>query len=261
MPITLSTPLQSAEIKEVLDDNDHCVTTVDLIVQHFDLFLENTVLAAQLRSTDERGADPYRLAGHVNTDFGSHSGEESKLERSLHAQWPAAGVNHFWPTICVGFPAYQLPLFGRQKKNSWGYIDLVGVSPSGNPQVVELKIGSSDDSPFHLIVQGVAYAIALRHAWNRGEFRLHWPVLDGMPSPPTFLHAVDVIALCPSQYWVEAKKWMSSIDGAVQKFHQLLEECRKFHFPVYLGSFDAEPQPESPFFKTSAAVQIKYEAL
>jgi hypothetical protein len=178
------TPEQSGQGFHQLKDEcaavERTVGVVGSIVEWFDILLENTLLKCPLRAAVSAGSDLYRLKPRNASSFGEHSLEEAKLERSLAKQWPVTDLENrpFWPGHCLGFVNYQVPLFDKQKSEGWKSIDLVGLSPARTPQVWELKKRPPADGPFLMVIEAVAYGVALRHAWNRGHLARLEPILS-----------------------------------------------------------------------------------
>lgn len=62
-----------------------------------------------------------------------------------------------------------MPLYNRRPKkdrDGWGKIDVVGIAKNLTPVVIGLKAGSSDESLLRMILEAVAYGIAIRTAWK-----------------------------------------------------------------------------------------------
>src|SRR5215217_1080991 len=70
--------------------------------------------------------------------------------------------SEFIPNVCRSVVSYQVMLRDANTDKRWGEVDLLGRFPQGWPVVVELKGASSKEPPLRGIVEGVAYAIALR---------------------------------------------------------------------------------------------------
>ena len=58
-----------------------------------------------------------------------------------------------------------MPLFDNINRNGWAFIDLVGITAEGAPVIIELKGNDAGDTPQRVIMEGIAYAIALRKVW------------------------------------------------------------------------------------------------
>lgn len=239
------------QLKDECDAVERIVGVVGSIVEWFDILLENTLLRCPLRTAASAGADLYRLKPRGSSSFGEHSLEEAKLERSLARRWPATDPENqpFWPGHCLGFVNYQVPLFDKQKSEGWKSIDLVGLSPTRMPQVWELKKRPPADGPFLMVVEAVAYGVALRHAWNRGHFAAAWEEA-GLGSPTDRpLGTVELFGVAPTEYWTDARrKWLDTPEKR-NALDALLTRCARAGFPVKLVAFTATEAAEPPYFR------------
>jgi hypothetical protein len=133
---------------------------------------------------------------------------------------------------------YQVPLFDKQHKEGWGYIDLLGLTGSGEPVVVELKRGTSADTPLHALLEAVSYAVALRKNWQlmaaeikalRDSQKCKYCVSDD-PEKWT------LVLLAPPKYW---KAWSPETatgrtvsDSTRKAYRQLRESLAAKGYPV-----------------------------
>lgn len=131
------------------------------------------------------------------------AGAEALWEEALFWQWmrPAQGSAP-WTRLLT----YQVNLPNQKQADGWGEIDLLGVSNSGLPLVVELKAENSSEGPARMLVQAAAYGVALRKAWPAG-LRMEWESAVGAipegPSLPTDLTVCELVCAAPAEYWVE----------------------------------------------------------
>jgi hypothetical protein len=133
------------------------------------------------------------------------------------------------------------PATRRDKR--WGKIDLVGVTSDASPVVIELKREDAKDTLLRMLVEGVAYACAVRKAWNEGGLRAKWSVAmkkHGLhQEQKEILANVPVILLAPSGFWKRAiGSEGSSSNGKVQEdawppFMRLVQKCDDHGFPIY----------------------------
>lgn len=178
------------------------------------------------------------------------SEQERRLEAALMQRWGRAGmwsVPNGWDRLI----ASQVPLFDQQLKQGWGYIDLLGMGIDGRPVVVELKKApgvlidgktSSTETPLRIVLEGAAYAIALRKNWD--QFRPEWisklkelEVPDRVISKvPQSLSRVPLVAAAPASYWIDwlpvTPKGREVSDESWVSFQQLLSELRREELPV-----------------------------
>lgn len=180
--------------------------------------------------------------------------EEARLERAAWVRWKIGEKKtprqHFLPQ-CPYLVAYQFPLFNKQMKAGWGYIDLLGLSPDDlAPIVIELKKGESRESPLRMLLEATAYTIALKEAWNLG-LRDDWEkALASLALPPgeqaklhllpKELETCTAICVAPADYWNscapdsyreysnEAWEKFRAVQthlGAVWKINTIFAEC------------------------------------
>jgi hypothetical protein len=167
----------------------------EFLLAHLDEAIHHTFRLAPVRNR------PY-LVDHANARRPEHP--EGQLERALHAQWagecePAVGC---WERLV----AFQVNLPNERGDQGWGEIDLLGMSTTRLPVVVELKQGNATDTPAANLCQGVAYALVLQKAWPtfRNEWRAHLRERFSLdPVLPTALHPVTIVCAAPSNYWDE----------------------------------------------------------
>ena len=163
--------------------------------------------------------------------------------------------------------AFQVPLFGAQKKEGWGYIDLLGVMADGTPSVIELKkdpktgktgVTGASESPLRMILEAASYAIALRKNWHifRGELIERLRSLDVakrtvecVPEKRK-LEAVRLVCAAPASYWIDwlpvTKKGTKVSSDTWRAFGTLLEGFKNAGLPASFVSLGGDAdRPES----------------
>jgi hypothetical protein len=138
---------------------------------------------------------------------------ETEWERALWAEYgvSAKPQRPLLPEICGPVLTYQTMLRNTNKDEGWGEVDLLGLRPiTLTPVVVELKDARGSDTPLRGIVEGAAYALALRKAWPhrlRGDWvealarRLGPEMAERIDAIPAVLDDVTVVVAAPEQYW------------------------------------------------------------
>ena len=176
---------------------------------------------------------------------------ERLLEKAIWMQWNEAAVKRHGQSFVVGLcrhiQTYQTPLQGSRSDTSWGKIDLVGVTDAGLPVVLELKREDSNDTPLRMLVEGLAYAVAVRRAWNEGHLRDQWAETITTQSKsftaPTPLSSVPVIGIAPVEYWkrrvgAPGKRTNGKVkESAWKPFHELCDACSLRGFPIHFLQF------------------------
>lgn len=148
---------------------------------------------------------------------------ERVLENNLHKAFHDQGSfnlssDHAQAERVSHIVTYQMPLaaHGTQEgeNRKWGKVDLIGCTQDNRPAILELKKAKSSESPLRMIVEGLAYAIAVQKMWNEqdNEFRKEWySETKAAPNAiPTRLKEIRVIGLAPELYW---KRWMQGASG------------------------------------------------
>src|SRR4051794_30593228 len=139
----------------------------DQLLQHLDEYIRLTEAAAPVRKRPYQLAQPSRLFRRTG---------ETERERALWAEYGVSAEPHrpLLPEICGPVLTCQTMLRNTNKDEGWGEVDLLGLRPiTLTPVVVELQDGRGSDTPLRGIVEGAAYAIALRKAWPR-RLRTDW---------------------------------------------------------------------------------------
>ena len=180
------------------------------------------------------------------------SQRERLLEKAIWKQWNSDAVKQhgapFQGTLCRHIQTFQMPLCGRRTDRSWGKIDIVGVTDSGLPVVLELKQEEAKDTPLRMLAEGLAYAVAVRRAWNEGFLRKEWIQCVTSKSKafvaPTTVLQVPVIGIAPSDYWKrrigrKGKRSSEKVpESAWKPFKLLCEACSNRGFPISFSQFE-----------------------
>ncbi|HWL07316.1 MAG TPA: hypothetical protein VNQ76_02775 [Planctomicrobium sp.] len=226
------------------------------IAQHLEEAIDATFHAAQVRSGN------FRLSRSPNQQMHETS-RERRLEAAMLQRWTPPGL---WP-LPGGWNrlvAFQVPLYAQQERGQWGSIDLLGATADGLPVVVELKKSpasgpdgrtSRSETPLRIVLEGAAYAIALRKNWNQRWFREEWItrlrelkvddlILERLPESLT---TVPIVGAAPASYWLDwlpvTAKGRSELGPEVwNAFRSLLDELTKFQLPVTFVSVSGEAE-------------------
>jgi hypothetical protein len=184
---------------------------------------------------------------------------ESKWERALW-QWSRnnddAALVGCWHRIV----AYQVPLFAKQKKDGWGYIDLLGIDTDGTPVVLELKkepaknlknLTTSSETPLRMVLEAAAYGVALRRNWKTfrpqlleflNKISFDPAVISRIPAQ---LSTVRLVGIAPAEYWTDwlpvTPKGMTVSPAAWEAFRRLLDALQREHFPTAFASIGGTP--------------------
>lgn len=169
------------------------------------------------------------------------SGEERKLEWDLYQKWglrkESQNAEHNLFQRLIGF---QVPLYDNVGRDGWDKIDLVGLDSNGVPVVVELKKEDATDMPLRIIMEGVAYAIALKKVWPLLSAELAPLLPSALPNmtlgntPRQF----TVCLLAPENNW---KRFDTHFRSPSYPNHwkildELLRKLDNAGFPVKFGS-------------------------
>jgi hypothetical protein len=173
----------------------------EYVLDNLELLIENTRGAAPPRADDFCLSRDY--PGTVPRK------PEAMWERAMWRRWGPHGDGRPFLPICPHLQTYQYPLKLVEGDAKWGEIDLLGVGPDYRPVVVELKAPKSKDTVLRMLVEMVAYGVALRKAWpNLSE--PHWREAmrrwtGDENSIPTDLGRVTLIGVAPPEYWARAR--------------------------------------------------------
>jgi len=181
---------------------------------------------------------------------------EERLERAIWINWrlhpkKSEAPSRQFLSNMLGLLAYQVPLYDQRKKDSWGAIDLVGVSTNHLPVVIEVKQELSEESPLRMLLQAAAYAVSIQNAW-RPKFRSDWlkalkHVGISIPDSqiPEELKKCQLVCLAPSAFW---QKWTGADtrigDEAWLRFAELVSALETMHgLSVEFAALDMSVSP------------------
>jgi hypothetical protein len=196
---------------------------------------------------------------------------ERLLEKLIWRGWRFQAVAEhgqpFFGEVCRFIQTYQMPLQGTRKDTSWGKIDLVGATSAALPVVIELKQEGATDTPLRMLVEGLAYACAVRKAWNEGGLRAEWVAAmkeNGLHrEPEKVLANVPVILLAPVDFWKRAigspgKRTSGKVrEDAWPVFLELVHQCEAHGFPIHFVQFQIETaEPGITKVLNVSAVQV-----
>ena len=177
---------------------------------------------------------------------------ERLLEKLIWKGWRFQAVAEhgqpFLNGVCRFIQTYQMPLRGTREDRRWGMIDLVGATPNSLPVVIELKQEGASDTPLRMLVEGLAYACAVRKAWNEGSLRAEWAAAtkkNGFhQEPEKILSTVPVILLAPVEFWERTigspgKRTSGKVrEDAWPAFIELVHQCGVHGFPIHFVQFE-----------------------
>ena len=203
----------------------------------------------QKAPTLRRAGETYELGRIERPD---PIGRERYLEKLLWQQWGhdvvMSGGQPFFGVECRFIQTYQMPLQEKREDRGWGRVDLVGATADSMPVVIELKQEKSKDNPLRMLVEALAYACALRKAWNEGLLAIEWKAaMKGHNIGFTNtgrIAEVPIVLLAPAAFWKRrigtlGKRSNSQVPGAAwSPFCQLARNCRTYGYPVHFAKFD-----------------------
>jgi hypothetical protein len=209
-------------------------------------YIAATDVAAPIRQSGFELSRPEAFVSRAPIERGWQL-PESALERELWSRWKrdVAIKREFLPGYCHFIQCYQFPLKESHKDAGWGKIDLLGVAPDSMlPVVIELKATNAGDPLHQVIVEGVAYAIAIRKTWRESKgLRKEWAdcLNLSMEALPEELPTIKVVCLAPSMYW---KRSFSNgrtsgriPDAAREEIRSLISDLLAHGFEVILADF------------------------
>ncbi|WP_254511372.1 hypothetical protein [Anatilimnocola floriformis] len=169
----------------------------DAVCLNLDRLIENTIRLAPVRR------EPYPLRRSLGRIV---QGPESLIEEAMWRHWhPREGCQSV-PGAWHRIVSYQVMLRDTNLDQSWGEIDLLGVSPQAMPVVIEIKQGKNPETPLRMVVEAAAYGVAMMKAWS--VFGPQWAKvvhekygLDLEPSPQ--LKCCPLVCAAPETYWAE----------------------------------------------------------
>jgi len=228
-------------LKDLCKQKKYLGQYAESITNNLQQILEKTKHAVQI------GRDDFRL-DRPASEFISDKQEERLWEQQLFLQWgkkKRSPIQGAWERLI----AFQVPLFDQQKKDGWGYIDLVGVTPNGIPAIVELKknpksspegITKASETPLRMVLEATAYAVAIRENWSnikpQFEKRLKLLKIDKTIPDSLVKAKIPVVAAAPAAFWID---WFPVTDKGEsvkikewKAFQILLDQLSKHHYPV-----------------------------
>lgn len=168
--------------------------------------------------------------------------KEDRLEREAWLLWRSRPVDRAWERLVT----FQMPLQNSREDKAWGKVDLVGMSLEGLPVVVELKAGGSRDPILQVMIQALAYGIAIQSSWPK--LRPHWlKATSDLRSPlqlPEELVVCPLVCAAPPEYW----------DAAIKDLNQDLDQHALEDLRELVKAFDSQGFPTS-FLKLSRPTQ------
>lgn len=247
-------------LKDVLKQKSylesHCIDLVKDGI--FDSLLKITQEDSPKRSGKQKS---YRLTRGVTQEI-SLTKRESLWERAALVKFGRAGkqseVSDCWDRLI----AFQVPLFASEQKNGWGYVDLLGYSNDGTISIIELKkesTGQSPETPLRIVLEALAYAIALKTDWVgfRKQLVKHLEALDiskaEIDKIPRNTNKVKIrlVGVAPASYWLDwipvSSKGVHGLDvNTWRAFSKFLSKLRDNKFPVSFASLSGSPEmPET----------------
>lgn len=230
------------------------------------LAIQATSKAAPKRGSRVRAEGEHVYQLNRGVSVGIDPTERERLwERAAFIRWSnqeTSPIESCWSQLV----AFQVPLFVDANKDGWGYIDLLGILNDGTVSVVELKkepkttkVGgtSSSESPLRMVLESMAYAIAIREDWAhfRKELVCRLEVLtvgkkliDNIPTKQP--DKIRLVGVAPAAYWLDwlplTDKGKSVKTAEWKSFLSLLEEAENAGYPASFLSLSGEPDhPES----------------
>lgn len=200
----------------------------------FNTLCKNTIKKAPLRQNDfrftqERGNEDPRI-------------EERRLEQAIWKKY-CVGIEpdpSFFLGFCEKLVGYQIPIQApgnRENNLSWGEVDLVGISTSNEPVLIELKKEKADDSVHSVLVEIVGYGLAQR-AEDCG-FLKEWKKATRQPEHhvPELWH---LVCLAPRRSWLR-KLGYEGRNGQMppgfwSAFKTLVQRVEELKFKVHFAS-------------------------
>lgn len=259
---TTRTPLDFSQGLHRIKDRKE----LEFMGQHAQALLENLETAIEeTRKKVPRRSKNYRLKGGQRFQLADPTKElwsEKDWEQALwnnREEIKGAGAAGMWAEI-IG---YQEPLQESRNDLGWGKIDLLGITETGLPVVIELKSNKKSETLLRALIEVTAYGIALREAWPSlaGEWTKRATELR-LPSPSlSRLEKCPLVIAAPDDYWkvqrTSAKRVACEpFEDFWKPFHELCAALEVHGFPVSFlelkrcdnGSITAE-KATLPLFK------------
>ena len=212
----------------------------ETLISQLNVKMEMTYLSAPRRKSD------YKLIRKLKRNPVQR---EDKLEWSIWNTWNTEDAKSGFVDECRFIQTYQMPLRRTNGDESWGSIDLIGVSSGFLPVVLELKRGGSEETPLRMIIEALAYAIAVRKSWNEGNLRDEWiAAVSGAEGVARTLLEVPIIGIAPKPYWntkigARNKRTAGKVpDDAWKPFGKLCQMIGDRGYPVSFWQFEVEEE-------------------
>lgn len=145
--------------------------------------------------------------------------------------------------------SYQVPLAAK-RGDKLGKIDLLGTTHEGLPAVIELKStgkkpGRSAGSLLAPIIQGLAYALTIRHYWAFG-LRDEWTsVAPGVDLPESLEgRSTPIIVASDHDFWNSSFRWERCQWSRFVAFSQALADA---NLPLFAARFEPGEKPMLEF--------------
>lgn len=203
-------------LKDAWNQHEHLVTQCQWLTAELELAISATRMQAPDRPANGHG---FKLADRIRKPR-PDNGDERQLEWDLYNHWglgnklSADGADTGQDrgtaqnTCFEKLVGVQVPVFDNVLHDGWDKIDLVGINRLGQPVVIELKKGAASDKPLRVILEGVAYAIALQKVWPGFYAELEPLIRDcgvKLTQSPDKFH---VCLLAPDTYWNSWKRYL-----------------------------------------------------
>lgn len=228
----------------LIDLCNDLLATGESTLTNLSMIIAKTESLVQIR-VDQKYFDQLSRADTIGPAEG-----ECRLERALWVNWrlhPKNTPTVFHPTAPF-LMAYQVPLFNKKQRESWGSIDLVGVSNVKLPVIIELKQEANVESPLRMLLEAVTYGISVRKAWVP-QFRQCWLnalnalKVDPAPVLPQNLTQCQLLCLAPQDYWsqwsnsprkIDSKGWaaLSRLVKELETKHNLVAEFAQLQLNI-----------------------------
>lgn len=208
------------------------------LAKYVNEMIERTYCAAPVRK------------GDLRLDRSKHKSEEKPrvgeraLERAIWSRCRLGSRAQFLPKVCCSIVSFQVPIKQTNNDKAGKAIDLLGISNEGGPIVIELKVAKSNETPLHMLVEALNYAVCVKKAWNeKGGLWKEWGlyVTTFKPGYDGILIQVPIIGIAPVHYW-KTCFGENGPRGQVEKdawkaFGDLVRACRDRGFPPYFMQF------------------------
>lgn len=161
--------------------------------------------------------------------------------------------------------SYQVPVAAKQGDKR-GKVDLLGTTNEGLPAVVELKcLGDTTNRSvgglLGPIIQGLAYALTIRHYWASPscEFKKEWHELEPDYFLPETLEdrTTPIIVAANRNFWESSSTW-SKCPWSL--FKNLAMALAKVNLPLYAALFESADRPDLEFVRFETLIEPEGKA-